>query len=201
MVTNASNDPVFRTKGLTWRGAREFWDQRVPGGTAAVLAACTPEQRLLLSEAVLASAWYPVMPIVPITAIAARLAGVRLDVLVRENAAYIATRDVNGVYRFLLSLVSPEIVALRLGKVSLQYFDFGSEESRVIEGGVVTLRRGIPAPLADWMGWCIEGFVPVALAHSGARDVEVREQSRSSDGVRGRVPLVAVDIRMRWTTA
>lgn len=190
----------FRTKGLTWRGAREFWDRRVPGGAAAVAAGCAPEHRRLLEDAVLASAWYDALPIVPIAAVAAELAGVPLAELVRENAVYVARRDVTGVHRFLLSLVSPETVAVRLGKVSLQYFDFGTEESRRISAGVVqTARRGIPEPLADWLGWCIEGFVPIALEHAGARDVVVTETSRARDGVRDGVPLVAIEIRIAWT--
>src|SRR5690242_15864350 len=145
MVSMTAMTPPFRTKGLTWKGAREFYDRVVPGGAAAVARACGPELRPFLEEPVLPSSWYDVLPIVKVAATAAKLAGKPADVMVRENAAFVARRDMGGVYRFILSMVPPDTVALRLGRLSLQYFDFGTEKSeRRGPKEVRTTRTGIP---------------------------------------------------------
>ena len=93
----------FRTKGLTYASARAYYDVAVPGGAAAVSEAIakTGDEALaaFFNQPFTSGSWYDVLPIATISAFAARLRGVSHAQLVRENAAWVAKRDLAGVYR------------------------------------------------------------------------------------------------------
>jgi len=104
----------FHAKGLVYRGARSFYDLKVPGGAAALRDHLSPAlATFFYEERFVPGSWYDILPIVPISEVAAGLWGVTHAQLVRENAAWVARRDIHGVYRFLLKLASPSIVAQR----------------------------------------------------------------------------------------
>lgn len=164
---------VFQTKGLVYRGALDFYATRVPGGANAVRGALhEPSVVTFFDQAFVPGAWYDVRPIVAISRAAAQACVINHAQLVRENAAWLARRDIHGVYKFLLRLASPEAVALRLARASMQYFDFGKAESQM-EGPkrCVAVQSGLPDALASWFAWAAEGFAPVALAAAGAKHV------------------------------
>lgn len=200
----AGDASLFRTKGLVYQGATEFWEKFVPGGVAAVrgaLAAATQtDTERFLGTHFVPGGWYPVMHILPSAVAAARLRGLPVAQHVRENATWVAERDLRGVYRILLTLSSVEAVATRLGALSMRYFDFGGAETRKTRGHLVESERvGIPAPLASWFMWCAEGFVPVALKMAGAKTVEVRTGPPRPDGSRYGVPTVRMSFELIWT--
>jgi hypothetical protein len=172
----ACGQSPFRVKGLVYGAARECYDQTIRGGSDVVAAMIeSAPLRAFFEQTFLPGAWYDALPMVRISAVAARAAGRMHAALVRGNAAWVAARDVRGVYKFLLQLASPEMVALRLGRVSMQYFDFGGAEGKMIKDKVLESHRfGIPAPMAQWFIHAAEGFTPVALELTGARDVRVR---------------------------
>ena len=174
----------FHCKGLVYQGARDFYQESVPGGVEAVGSHLPrPELAMLLRDRTLAGSWYDVAPIVGISRLAARLSGVPHPRFVRENAAWMAKRDLDGVYRFLLRVTSPDIAIDRLTRLSMQYFDFGGcDGERLGQGRFISRRTGIPEPLAPWMAWAVEGFVPVVLAAAGAKEVRVRSSSPTVEG-------------------
>jgi hypothetical protein len=194
----------FHAKGLVYGGAREYWDQRVPGGVAAVAhaVAATGDANLagFLATKFVPSGLYDVLPIAPLSAVAARLSGVPHAQLVRDNAAWLAERDLRGVYRVILAVASIESVAMRLGKLSMQYFDFGRAETVPVREKVVESRRfGIPAVLAPWFIFAADGFVPVALKLAGAKSVRLRHGSPAPDGSAHGVPLVQIRFEIAWS--
>ncbi len=190
---------AFRTKGLVYQGAFEFYDQRVPGGTKAVFASLEPDLRDFVTQPIIAGGWYDVLPLVPLSAAAAGLAATPHPRLVRENARWLARRDIHGVYRFLLRLASPEMVAARLPRVAIQYFDFGGASGELEGPGLFRARQTkVPAPLADWLLWCVEGFVPVALETAGAKQVTVRSLGTEPDGTRAGVVMMTMAYEIRW---
>jgi hypothetical protein len=194
----------FRTKGLVFQGAVEFWEQAVPGGVAAVRNALEDsgqgEVASLFATRFVPGAWYPVFPILAAGVAAARVRRIPFAQHIRENAAWIAKRDLRGVYRVILTLSSVEAVAMRLGALSMRYFDFGAAETRRVRAGVVESdRMGIPQSLASWFVWCAEGFVPVALTMAGARTVEVRSGQSRPDGERDGVLTVRIRFEILWT--
>ena len=193
----------FHSKGLVYGGAREYWSQRVPGGLPGLRAALTAtgdaELARFLDTPFVASGWYDALPVVPLSAVAARLAGVPQAQLVRENAAWLAERDLQGVYKVILMVASIELVAMRLGKLSMQYFDFGRAESVRVRDKVVESRRfGIPATLAPWFIFAADGFVPVALKLAGAASVRLRHGSPQPDGMVHGVPAVQIRFEIQW---
>jgi hypothetical protein len=193
----------FRTKGLVYQGAREYWEQRVPGGVVAIERTVTAtgdaELARFLATRFVPSAWYDALPIAPLSAVAARLLGIPHAQLVRDNAAWLAKRDLHGVYRAILALASVESVALRLGKLSMRYFDFGRADAARTGDKVVESRRfGIPAPLAPWFLFASEGYVPVALMLAGAKNVRLRHGAPQSDGTAHGVSLVQIRFEIQW---
>ena len=193
----------FRAKGLVYGGAREYWEKRVPGGVAALRDTVAATGDLALARFIetpfVASGWYDALPIVPLSAVAARLAGVPQAQLVRENAAWLAERDLHGVYRVILMVASVEMVAMRLGKLSMQYFDFGQAESVRVRDKVVESRRsGIPAALAPWFIFAADGFVPVALKLAGARSVRLRHGSPQPQSAAHGAPMVQIRFEIQW---
>jgi hypothetical protein len=194
----------FHAKGLVYGGAREYWDIRVPGGSAAIAQAVAATGDAALAEFLdgrfVPSGLYDVLPIAPLSSVAARLAKVSHAQLVRDNAAWLAERDLRGVYRVILAVASIESVAMRLGKLSMQYFDFGRAETVPVRDKVVESRRfGIPASLAPWFIFAADGFVPVALKLAGAKSVRLRHGSPAPDGSAHGVPLVQVRFEIAWS--
>ncbi len=179
----------------------------MPGGVDAVRQALADAQQhdaaRLFAERIVAGGWYPVMPILPSAVAAARLRKMPVAQHVRENAVWVAERDLRGVYKVILGLASVEAVASRLGGLSMRYFDFGGSETRKLKpargGAIESDRVGIPAPLAAWFTWCVEGFVPVALKLAGAKSVEVRATPPRPDGVAHGMPTVRLSFEIAWT--
>jgi hypothetical protein len=206
LVTAQGVVAPFRTKGLVFRGAFDFYDGLVPGGAVAVIAHAVtwnpslPGLGRFLSQSFVAGGWYDVLPIVPLSRAAARLGGLTHRRIIRDNAAWMARRDLHGVYKVVLQLASVEMVAMRLPRLSLRYFDFGSSTGAMVGPKQMTSQRiGIPAPLGEWFMHCTEGFVPVALALAGANDVLVKCTSAPGDVRRAGHELVDITVRLSWS--
>jgi hypothetical protein len=153
-----------------------------------------------LSQSFVAGGWYDVFPIVPLSRAAARLAGLTHRRLLRDNAAWMARRDLHGVYKAVLQLASVEMVAMRLPRLSLRYFDFGSSSGAMVGRKQMTSQRtGIPASLGEWFMHCTEGFVPVALALAGARGVVVKCASTPGAVRRAGHELVDITVDLSWS--
>jgi hypothetical protein len=200
----APGESPFHAKGLVFTGARDYYEATVPGGMAALLARIesTGDTPLadFLRKPFVAGGWYDTLPILAMSATAARLRQMPHAQLVRENAAWLAERDLRGVYRMVLALMSIEAVATRLSKLSMQYFDFGSAESRKIgDRTVESVRSGIPGPLASWFIFAADGFVPVALRMAGAKTVSIRHGHPRPDGMVQGCPAVQIRFELEWT--
>lgn len=201
--TFAPGSSPFHAKGLVYGGAREFWERTVPGGCSAVRSAiaATGDAQLagFLDQPFVASGLYDILPIIPLSAMAARLRGVPHAQHVRENAAWMAERDLRGVYRIILAVTSIEMVASRLGGLSMKYFDFGrAETSRVGDRVLESRRSGIPAQIAPWFIFAADGFVPVALKLAGAKSVRLRYSQPTPDGLLHGIPGVQIRFEIHW---
>lgn len=162
----------FRARGLLYQGAVDFWDAIFPGGIAAVRRVLEPELATFFSQMFIPSLAFDAMPIVPLSAAVAQALGKPHYELVRDNARWLAERDLRGVHRLLLGVLSPSTVATRLPKAALRYFEFGSAEATMAGDKRCDARQhDIPAFLAAWFAACVEGFVPVALRKAGATKV------------------------------
>lgn len=196
----APGESPFRTKGNVYRSLFDSADARVPGGRQAVLDRIDDAQlAAFFAQSFLAASSYDVLPIVPFGMIAARLCGVSYPEFVRGGAAFTARRDMNGVYRVLLKLASPDAVVKRLPRILLQYFNFGEIEGRFVGARVYeAVARGIPQPLIVWTLNIAYGFVPVLMEAAGAREIDLQIGAREPEGEQQGVMLVRSSFVVSW---
>jgi hypothetical protein len=193
-------------KGLVFQGAYDFYAQFVPGGPRAVIASAArsnptlPGLEQFMSQTFIAGAWYDVLPILPLSRAASLLAGITYPRFLRDNAAWLARRDLQGVYKVVLQLATVEMVAMRLPRLSMRYFDFGNSHGSMLRPKqMVSVQTGIPSSLGDWFMRCTEGFVPVALTLAGGKDVRVRCGTALSPTRRAGQELVDVTVDLSWS--
>ncbi len=189
----------FRCKGLVYLGAKEFYAKKIPDPEGGAQWIADGHLRAFWNQHFLASTWVDALPIVALSRAAARVSNVPHNALVRDNARFVAERDIQGVYRLLLRVASAGMVAARLPKAFLQYFNFGKigEQTSESKSSEVVLSE-IPEPLAGWLCVCFEGFIPTALTMSGASDALVRCENLGIDGSKDRIPTCSLRIHMRW---
>ena len=201
-TTYAPGESPFRTKGNVYKSLLESADARVPGGREAVLSRIDdPALATFFAQSFLAASSYDVFPIVPFGMIGARIAGQQYPEFVRGGAIFTAKRDMNGIYKVLLKLASPDAVAKRIPRILLQYFDFGRvEDARFTsERCYEATYRGIPRALQVWLINIAKGFMPVVMESAGARDVEVKIMPPTEEGLDRGVMLQSVPFAITWT--
>jgi len=187
-------------KGHVYRSLLDHIRTLIPSGLDAVLPSLpTEDVRTFFQQSFLHSAWYDVLPMLPLNTAVGRVAGLTMTQVVREASRAQALRDVNGVYRFVLKLASPELVVERLPRATKNYFDFGSTEiDGRMPGQATLLRTGVPACLLPWYCAVTEGFVAVPLELAGAKDVRVRPARAESDGTKLGVETLKVPFQLQW---
>lgn len=197
----APGESPFRAKGTIYTGLIASTDTRCPGGTAAVLAAIEDSKlRAFFEQHFLAASWYDLFPLIPFSHTAARVAGVAHAPYAKEGARFQAARDINGVHRFFLKLASPRMVAERLPRLMMQYFNFGrAEGTSTGDKSYEVVGRGIPEPVVVWLSTVIEGFVPAAMQLAGARAIVARTDPPEPDGSAHGIPLVRSRLALTWT--
>lgn len=202
-VIPAGESP-FRVKGLVYQGLTEYFDAKISGGHSAVLAHASREDTTgtlgrFLGTRFAPGTWYDALPLAPLTEAAARVHGKTQPRVVRDAAAFIARRDLLGVYKAMLSEAKPEAIAIRLPALSLRYFEFGAADGGLIGPQTLVARRsGVPEDLARWMVWAVEGYVPTALAMAGAIDVRVSANEPKRDSGPGGATM-QLEFRVAWT--
>ena len=119
--------------------------------------------------------------------------------MLRARARWQAQRDIHGIYKFLTKARSHDAVAVRLGNVMLQYFDFGESEARMIEPRVCEVfQRGVPEPFVDPIVPLAEGFVTAAMARAGAMDVRLRQLPVEKTGAKEGIAAFDLAFRIAW---
>ena len=163
----------FRIKGVAYRGHVEYCDRFVPGGHRAALEALgRPAVREFFDQPFLASSYYDVFPLAMAGIGCSRALGVSFLDFVAQRSRWQAAEDVKGVYRLVLKVAAPQMLASRLPRFIAQYFDFGGVELVDVQPGRVSaMRTGIPAPLAEWYIAVSEPYVEVILEKAGAKNV------------------------------
>lgn len=194
----------FRIKGVAYRGHLDYVRENVPGGEGAMIEELVrwtgvSDYERFFRQTFLASTRYDVYPLAMAGVACARLCGQTFGEFVRERTDHQARTDLNGVYRFLLKMVSPETIAARLPRLISQYYDFSWAETEISGPGLVTGRyRGVPAGLAAWMHHVCESYVETVLhvaGHANARVHTGEPMDDEPDEETGQ-PLVAVPFRV-----
>jgi hypothetical protein len=190
----------FRQKGNAYLGDIKYYDDVVPGGFDAVVAALPDEaHRIFARQQFRASDWYDAYPGAQLEVAAARVRRYPFERHRRETGAWHATHAARGLYGALLRMVSSETVALWGPRISSIYFEFGRSDARVTgTREVLVTRRGIPHELVQWMIYASAGFTESALQLAGAREVRVGIENVVDDGRHVGRALAAVDLRISW---
>lgn len=190
----------FHAKGVLYLGTLSFFEANLQGGVAAFLAEVeSPELRAFVSQKFLPSSWYDVMAVPGLIAYEARTLRMGLEEYLVHRTRWQAKRDLGGVYGWVLKLASPSAVVARLPKVFAQMFDFATVTVPVVaDNRATTVMSGIPEPLERWLVTALGVYAETALKLAGARFVEPSVQSQPA-GARGGLPLVQLNIDIRWS--
>jgi hypothetical protein len=191
----------WRQKGNVYRGLVRHVDAYVEGGTAAAIERVEDgEVRRFLSQPFAASGWYDIFPMVAMIVQVARLRGVPYFTAVSELSRMMAEADLNGLYRTLLRVVSPGLLAPRLPRIQAQYLNFGSLEVTGSESShCEVVRRNHPHLLVHWYVAVVHGFLPCVLECAGARDVRVAWSPPEPEGKdAGGFEMVALRFTINW---
>jgi hypothetical protein len=192
----------FKVKGLVYVGAKEYYQKHVPGGVDAVEQEISdPQLRSFFRQTFFVVGKYDVLPLIPISEAAAKLEGVSHQQLVTDNSRWLAEQHIHGVYRALLKLATPDMVAIRLPRVSLQYFSFGSAQGHLLGNNTLEAKQeGLPLALVSWMMWAVEGFSSVALVRAGAANVKISMLNDPvRDGEMEGIATYTISWKIVWT--
>jgi hypothetical protein len=190
----------YHVKGLVYMRTHEFFAEKVPGGSAALLPLLTRELRDFFSQTFLASGWYDALPIASLVRAEAKAMGHSVADYLEARAGWQAEKDIHTVYRMLLRLASPGLVAGRLAKMMGQVLDFGKTE--ILErrtDGMKAVVRGMPEALGEWYSGGLTVYAMRALAIAGAKQPSCRMVgahlvAADPDGV----PLADLSYDLSW---
>jgi len=174
----------WRQKGNVYRNLFGNVDAYVAEGSEGAIERVEDEQvRRFLRQPFAASGWYDIFPMIAMIVQVARLRGVPYFTAVSDLSRMMAEADLNGLYRTLLRVMSPALLAPRLPKIQAQYLDFGSLVVGETGPNHCEIIRGDhPHLLVHWYVAVVHGFLPCVLECSGAKDVRVRWSPPESEG-------------------
>ncbi len=189
----------FHVKGGSFLGHLAWVDANYPGGREAFLAALSPSMREYFGGVFLATGWYDALALASAGYVCAKTLDMPYRAFIALRARHQAETDLSGMYRLLLKIASPRMVASRIPKVMMQYLDFGSVRIVRDEPDGVTFEvSGIPQILADWYLGAYEGFLEVVLAAAGGKEPSARAEVLGQKGAH-RFPTVTLRIDSRWS--
>ncbi len=160
----------FHIKGVAYLGHLDWVDKHFPGKRPAFLALLSPSMRAFFGQTFLAIQQHDFLPLASAGHACARALNMGFVEFVEMRGRHQASLDLSGVYRVLLKVASPKLIAGKLPKVMSKYFDFGgvrliSEEDYKVRFEV----DRVPTLVVDWFRGCYTGYVEVTLAAAGAQ--------------------------------
>jgi hypothetical protein len=173
-------------RGTAYIGHFDWVERYFPGGRAAFLAKLTPPMRAFFGQTFLAISMHDFLPLAAAGQVCARALDMGFSEFVEMRARHQAGVDIEGVYRILLKLSSPRIVAARLPKIMANYFDFG-ETSRVSDEPLCVRFQvaSLPQLLVDWFTACYTGYVEVVMGAAGGHLPTVDFETHQTADLRG----------------
>jgi hypothetical protein len=191
----------FHAKGSVFKSTERILDKYVDGGLPAVLERVGDSTlRAFWAQPLLAGAWYDVFGMVMTVREIARMRGLPYFKVVSEMSRMVAEEDLRGIYRALLKLATPEMVAPRLPRIQARYMDFGGVEvGSVTPGRADATRTGHPRILAHWYVAVITGFMPPILEAAGAKSPRIRWNRPVPEGKAHGFETVSIRFEASWT--
>lgn len=165
----------FHVKGVLYLGTQKYFGTEVPDGLARLATTLDDASvREFIQQKFLASSWYDVLPVAPLIRAEAEVCHQTVPSYLRKRAAFQAREDIGGVYRWLLKLASPEMVALKLPRLLTQIFDFGDSFTERLDDHSVHIElRAFPAVLTEWYSTAFEVYAETALGLAGGKNISL----------------------------
>jgi hypothetical protein len=189
----------FRANGIVYKAALLYVKKRTPGGREALRAVLDDADGAFLDRIFLPGTLYDIGPLVRASVAAAHIEGTPIDAFVRARGRESADMDIRGVYKLMLSVASPELLASRLPWAFNRYFEPTRAEMRSRSPGRVEAElQTVPACVAGWYAWATEGFVGKALELANARDVRFRWDPPAPGTPTAGVPAATLPFGITW---
>lgn len=190
----------FHVKGVLYLGTQKYFGSEVPGGLPRLVETLEdPAVREFIQGKFLPSSWYDVLPVAPLIRAEAEVCHQTVPSYLRKRAAFQAREDISGVYRWLLKLASPELVALKLPRLLTQIFDFGDSNAERLDERVVQIElREFPAVLGEWYSTAFEVYAETALALAGAKNISLVLRAVPTGRHASGVDLVTLRGDLQW---
>jgi hypothetical protein len=168
-------------KGLAYRGHLEFVQNEIEGGLQAHQQALADlpmlrgdETRDFFETTFLASSLYDVYPLAIAGIACARITGEDYIEFVKRRTFMQVRKDIRGVHKFLVKIVSAKMVASRLPRLIMQYMNFTTTTvDRPSPTQVHGRIEGIPIALGGWIAAVVESYMIGVLEIAGADNAEV----------------------------
>lgn len=196
----APGDSPFRIKGNGYRGHLQYVEQHLPGGVAAMLDAFDdPELRAFFEQTFLASAFYDVLPLAHAGLVCADISGMSFYDFVYERTRHQAEDDVRGIYKWLLTLLSPRLVSSRLTKFMAQYFDFVGFEVEASDSSTVRGKlTGAPPELRCWLTTVFEAYYRHVFKLGGVKEYAIEFNERTEVVRVGDEPTIQIGLVLHF---
>jgi hypothetical protein len=179
----APGQSPFHIKATGYLGHMRWIEESYPGGREGFLEALSPPMREWFSQQFFAMSFVDLMPLVSAGHTCARAYRMSFHDFIVHRSKIQAEFDLKGIYRALLKLSSPRLLAARVPTILGQYFDFGAMRLLEVEGYRATWELGqIPVVLAAWFAAANEGFSLVLVKAAGgiAPHVDVTHEPAAS---------------------
>jgi hypothetical protein len=155
-----------------------------------------------VTQPFLASGFYDLLPIYPLTATLAALLRIPFDRFVREGTFEQARYDAAHVFRRMFEGKTVEDIPGCVERLEAQYYDFGRTEARMPSPGLIVLHlHDAPEYVSPWLTAMKAGYAEEAARIVGASRPHCTGCTPVPGGKRDGHPLVSVWCELRWSNA
>ncbi len=174
--------------------------ERAPGGLENVSRFLPDDaHRAFVKQVFLPVGWYDAIPLYAFAKAIAQSEKRSVEEFLHERTIQAARTDLTGMYKLILRVASPDMVASRLQRATSRYFDFGvSEVVESAPGRSSGKFSGVPRPVGEWCAAVFPGYAVEVLKVAGAKMPNARVDALESTGLQEGVELVALRIHLSW---
>jgi hypothetical protein len=191
----------FRINGVFYLGLRRYIEERTPRGLDGLVATLDDADLAAFArQPFLATSFYDLLPIVPITEALARLQKKSFAEFVRRRSRAQAIADCDGVYRAYIGRPGSERELLDgIVKTSGRIYDFGAIEYTHPRPGLADITRTeVPDPALNWYQVSTTEYLSAILEHAHLPIVRVhcykKELARTVQGCK----VWRISFRAEW---
>lgn len=190
----------FHCKGVMYLDTLRYFDEHAQGGREALFASLRdPETRAFLAQPFVVGGWYDVLPMIGLHRAGVLVTGRPFLELVRDVTRWQMPQQLQGIYRFLLKLSSPDMVMRNLARAASKYYAFARVEVQQIRPKKYqSSSSGVPAPLAPAYMVSTEVGLKMILEEAGVADSRQRWLPMEPEGSRDGVEIVRVRREITW---